>query len=77
MDLEADSLTRLVTPLDYQVARSNLFPSEASLRWQLRAHRARLEASGAVLRIAGRLLVDPVRFDQALIDIARGGARSA
>lgn len=69
-------IERLVSPQDYQSSRSRIFPSESSLRWHLRAHRADLAAGGAVVRVAGRLLIDPLRFDEVVLTIAREKAAS-
>lgn len=71
MSTATTAVDRLVTPGDYQAARARIFPSEASLRWHLRVHRADLAAEGAVVRLAGRLLIDPDRFDEAILKIAK------
>lgn len=65
---------RLVSPQDYQKARSNIFPSESSLKWHLRVHRVDLAAGGAVVRVAGLLLIDPLRFDEMVLRIAKAQA---
>lgn len=64
-------IERLVSPKDYQASRSRIFPSESSLRWHLRLHRTELAAGGAVVRIAGRILIDPLRFDDVVLQLAR------
>ena len=71
MPTATSAVDRLVTPSDYQAARARIFPSESSLRWHLRVHRAELVAEGAVVRLAGRLLIDPDLFDEAILKIAK------
>lgn len=62
----------LRTPEDYRSSgRAHLFPSETSLRWFLRAHRDRLVQAGALSRIAGRLWINPVAFDEVVADVGR------
>ena len=77
MSTEKSALDRLVTPSVYQASRDRIFPSESSLRWHLRVHRAELEIEGAVVRLAGRLLVDPDRLDETILKLARRSAQSA
>jgi len=72
MQTEAASsaLDRLVTPDEYQARRSRIFPSQTSLRWYLRVHRTSLIERGALIRIAGRLMLDSPALDRAVIEIA-------
>lgn len=70
MHTPSPAIDRLVTPSEYQAARARIFPSEASLRWHLRVNRSELVAGGALLRVAGRLLVDPERLDALVMAIA-------
>ena len=74
MNSQTVAIERLVTLEDYQSTRVRIFPSESSLKWHLRVHRADLAAGGAILRVAGRLLIDPPKFDQVVLQIARAKA---
>lgn len=58
----------------FQAANAHVFPSVPSLRWFYRQHRDELLKSGAVIEIAGRLLVNAPVFTKKAIEI---GARVA
>src|SRR4051794_13192438 len=65
-------LTRLMTPEDYRSSgRAHLFPSIVSLRWFMREYRHVLLEAGALSRIVGRLLIDPLPFDAVVAAIGR------
>lgn len=61
-------LSGLMRPEQYQEQRSNFYPGIESLRWYLRQHRAGLEGASALLYIAGRLWINPQRFDAYVLD---------
>lgn len=64
----------LVNLWDWRSANPHLFPSDTSLRWHLRKYRADYIAAGALLEVAGRLVCDTVKMEQALREV---GARAA
>lgn len=64
----------LVSLWDWRSANAHLFPSEVSLRWHLRKYRADYIAAGALLEVAGRLVCDPAKMEEALRKV---GARVA
>jgi hypothetical protein len=76
-------LTTLVTPADYQTANPHLFPSVNALAWFIRRHAALLVKRRALLKVNGRKVIDPDRFDAAVVEAGhadmltdqRGGAR--
>lgn len=53
---------------EYQEQRKHIYPSAQSLRWYLRQHRTGLEGASALLYIAGRLWINPQRFDAYVLD---------
>jgi hypothetical protein len=67
----ACDLNRLLLPADYASERAQLFPSEPSVRWFIRTNRKRLLNAGALLRIGGRLMIDPNPFDQVVNQVGR------
>jgi hypothetical protein len=76
--MDSQSLvSTLQAPTDYQQARQHLFPSFGSLQWYMRRNRPELEKSGALLMIAGRLMVDPASFDQVVVDAGRRHVQGA
>lgn len=68
MQATTSPLAGLVRIQQYQSERSNVFPSVESLRWYLREHRQGLEGASALLYIAGRLWINPQRFDAYVLD---------
>lgn len=58
----------------YQQANQHIFPSPNSLRWFYRQHRSELIESGAVVRLAGRLMVHGGNMERIVKVI---GARAA
>lgn len=67
--VDADPLGGLMLIAEYQQSRSRYFPSLTSLQWFCRVHRAELKRRAVLVRIAGRLYVDPRRLDQAIREI--------
>jgi len=53
----------------FQKANAHVFPSVPSLRWFYRQHRDELVESGAVVELAGRLLINAPVFAQKAIAI--------
>lgn len=70
------ALVGLLTIEDYrlQEGRERFFPAVESVRWYLRQHRAGLEECGALLRIQGRLWIQPDAFDHYVIEAGRKAA---
>jgi hypothetical protein len=58
-----ESLSTLQTPEEYRASRATAFPSEQSLQWFMRQHRAELVDAGAVSYPTGRALIVPHPFD--------------
>ncbi len=61
----------LVGAFDWRGANPHLFPTDTSLRWHLRRYRERYIAAGALLEIAGRLVVDPLKFESVLREVGQ------
>lgn len=53
----------LVLLSEYRQQRQRFFPSEGSLQWFLRQHRAELIEAGALLLHAGKYFANPETFD--------------
>jgi len=66
-----NALLQLVTPAAYVADRPQIFPSAESLRWFERQHRHELIDCGAISMPAGRKLVNPAAFDQAVVTIGK------
>ena len=64
-----NKLSRLVTPAVYQSARAHIFPSFSSWQWFNRANRSTLRSQGALLKLTGRMLVDPDCYDAVVIQV--------
>lgn len=60
---------------DYRAERSQLFPSDESLRWTIRQHRDELVSAGALVCPTGRWLVQPAAFDKVMVAIGTRRAR--
>lgn len=56
-------LAALMRPSAYREQRSHIFPSDGSLEWFTRTHRAELQRAGALVEVGGRLFVHEQRFD--------------
>lgn len=69
--------TPLVGLWDWRAANAHLFPSDTSLRWHLRRYRAQYIEAGALLELAGRFVVDPLRFEATLRHVGRQIAAEA
>lgn len=68
IELTLDSLDNLE---HYQQQNSKVFASVTSLRWFIRVNRAELLDAGALVQIAGRVLIDGPRFTQKTLEIGR------
>ncbi|MEB0056494.1 hypothetical protein [Variovorax sp. LG9.2] len=73
MDITTPSSLADLQKLDeYQRSTSHIFPGIQSIRWYVRQHREDLVRSGALLTIAGRHWVQPVKFDRCVIALGEG-----
>lgn len=70
-----DTITSLASPVDYQASRKQLFPTPTSLAWFMRQHRQELVKAGALLIVAGRKVLDPVKTDGVVVAVGRRAAR--
>jgi len=69
--MAANAVLALMPMLDYQQSRAQVFPSEESLRWFVRARRSELLDAGALLMVAGRKVISPEEFDAVVLDVGR------
>jgi hypothetical protein len=60
----------------YREERKHLFPTEGSMDWCVRRHKARLVSGGALLLMRGTWHVNPVAFDAVLVEIMQEEARA-
>lgn len=67
----APSLDSLYCLEDYQRQNSKIFSSLNSLRWFITANRGELLEAGALVQLAGRVLIDGPRFTQTTLEIGR------
>ena len=66
----------LVTLQDYRESgRTEIFPSPASLQWFIRCNKSALIERKALLMPTGRKLINPVAFDQVVIDVGHSIAQ--
>lgn len=67
----ATPLADLCEVENFQLSHAAVFPSAASVRWFYRRHRAELLEAGAVVELAGRLLIHAPVFEQKALEIGR------
>jgi hypothetical protein len=65
----------LLTPGQYRVHRSAIFPTAQSVEWFVRKHRATLVEQGAISYPTGRMLIVPELFDRVVIGIGNERAK--
>ena len=68
-------MASLITREEYQQDRRTVFPSTTSLDWHVRRYKAALLDGGALVFLAGRLLVNPQRFDEITLELGRQAAQ--
>jgi hypothetical protein len=61
----------------YREGREAFYPTEGALRWIIRQHRADLVAAGALAMPGQKLLIEPAKFDAAVLAIAQRRAEAA
>lgn len=71
-DANLDFVRRLP---EYRQSRERLFPSEGSMQWFVRNHRAELIERGALLLHAGKWHAHETRFDAFVIEAGQLAAR--
>lgn len=74
--VQLPSLAGLETFEQAAKARAAVFGSVHSLRHLYRRHRDELFRRGAVLEIAGRMFIVPVKFDQAVLELSSAPRKS-
>jgi hypothetical protein len=67
----AAKVSDLVPREEYRQTRQGVFPSQASFDWHCRRHKKALVDAGALVFIAGRMLVHPHRMDVVAMEVAR------
>lgn len=68
MSQTVESLSDLET---YRAGRAHIFRSPQSLKWFLRQHREELTKAGALLIVARRQMLDPVKTDAVVLQIGQ------
>ena len=66
-----EDVLQLRTLEDFQVERPLLFQSASSLEWFVRCNKAELIEAGALIKPAGRWLVQPAAFDAVFLAIGK------
>ena len=61
--MNCTTLSAVLTVQEYRAQRAHIYPSEGSIQWYLRQHRAALIEAGALLLIGGRHFVHADKFD--------------
>lgn len=70
-------LLALPSLAEYREPRRHLFPSDSSLAWYIRQHRAELAETGAIVKHRNQLRAVPDRFDAYLLEAGRRAAQTA
>jgi hypothetical protein len=73
--MATNSLANFLTLAEYRAERPSVFPSQASVEWFVRQRYAEMLAAGALVKIAGRLLVDPEITDTVAVEHGLAMAR--
>jgi hypothetical protein len=60
-------VAQLMLRTEYREQRQHIFPSQPSLDWFVRKHRAGLVEAGALLMLTGRWFFDAEKFDAYMI----------
>jgi len=74
--MENEMLSAVLTVQQYQAQRAHVYPSEGSIQWYVRQHRAELVKAGALLLIAGRHFIQSEKFDAYVIGAGSTAAAS-
>jgi hypothetical protein len=62
---------------EFAKRNTHIFRTPVSLRWHLRNHREAYIEAGALLEIAGKLFIDPVKFEPVMREIGQRNAAAA
>ena len=68
-DVTPNNLLVLTNATLYRSGREHIFPSDASLHWFIRKNKVRLAQAGAILKPAGRIMINQNKFDSAVLKI--------
>jgi hypothetical protein len=68
-------VTELLSRAAYRESRSHLYPSETSLAWYLRQHKAGLVQCGALLLHGNRWLINAAKMDAYVVDAGAAAAQ--
>lgn len=74
--MKRHSLSDLMLPADYQRGRETVFPSEASVLWQLRQNRVAVVKAGAMVRLSGRCLINAPAMDRFMERLGAAAAKA-
>lgn len=72
-----DSLKGWQTLQQYREGREAFYPNDDALRWVIRQNRAALVDAGALAMPGQKLLIEPTKFDAAVLRIAQERAKAA
>jgi len=64
-------LAHIVPPRVYQARRSHLFTSPVAFDWWVRKHRPELVSLGALLKVAGHVVVNEPVMDDAVLSLGQ------
>jgi hypothetical protein len=64
-------LSDLLPLPEYREQRQHIFPSEGSLEWFVRQHRAELSDAGALVRVAAGTFAHAPKFDECVVKIGQ------
>jgi hypothetical protein len=67
----------LMTIADYAKRAAPVLPTAESVRWVIRQHGRRLQASGAIVKLGGHLWINPLVMDELVLQIAQEVAANA
>jgi len=70
-------LSTLASLAEYRETRRHLFPSDSSLDWYIRQHRAQLVESGALVKHLNQWHALPQEFDRYLLEAGKRAAASS
>lgn len=68
---KSNLLEDLTTVDAYQASRANVFPSLASLKWFIRQYSPMAWRNGALVKLAGRRLIHPTKFDELVLETGK------
>ncbi|HRC38115.1 MAG TPA: hypothetical protein PK420_08610 [Rubrivivax sp.] len=61
------TLAAVLPVTEYRAKRAHIYPSDGSIQWYMRQHRAALVEAGALLLIGGRHFIQADKFDAYVI----------